>query len=193
MTVIKSRCSAWLILTTAAIALLFSAQSKDAEASTVSFYYFVTNPGCVGCIPQQVPIGDTVERYTVLWNSDNPYPPVPYGFYPPLPKASVSLDWGDGSTTDFEVDTMFGLVSFSHPFSTEGLKIFTATFTRYWYDAANPYGAPLQEIATNTNGVMVVAATPIPAALPLFATALAGVGYAGLRRRKLVRAAASAI
>ena len=38
------------------------------------------------------------------------------------------------------------------------------------------------------NGLVEVTATPIPAALPLFAAAVAGLGFAGWRRRKTVAA-----
>jgi hypothetical protein len=79
-----------------------------------------------------------------------------------------------GGNTDF----LMQILNFTSASPTLGLF--------YYSQAAIPnglFGSSTGLVHVNAQAV-AVAATPLPAALPLFAAALAGLGFAGWRRRK---------
>jgi hypothetical protein len=98
--------------------------------------------------------------------------------------------------TDFEGASIFsapialsglsGSVSLSHLYSF--VSNYNATFkiAAQFLNAGLPDGPPITAQTSVTYHVTpaVVAATPIPAALPLFVSALGGLGFLGWRHRK---------
>lgn len=98
-----------------------------------------------------------------------------------------STDWGGAlgfsdaslaSLFDLSGDTVYDDNEPAPHFSP---GIFAITFDNHASPVPGPY------IGTLT--VATIAATPIPAALPLFASALGGIGFIGWRRRKKAAAA----
>lgn len=178
----------WRAAALLAIGMVLSTLAGGAARASTLFIGTISNdPNTPNTpIPVQVQAGSPA-HIEITWNALDPYPYPPCCSYPALPPSTMSIDWGDGTTTDFVVTVGTATEYFDHTYATAlGLVTLTATWKKYWWDAANPFGAPLLEtVSAPPNAFNVLAAAPIPPASVLFGTALAGLAaMAGARRRR---------
>jgi hypothetical protein len=122
-------------------------------------------------------------NFTLLWGSPDPYNQI--AFYTGPNGTGSLIDVIGGNTTSYNgsnlacfastcTDTLFDLVTFVVSSGTIGSVELTDA------GAAFEYGLPTTSDPP--------AATPLPAALPLFATGIGGLGLLGWRRKRKSRA-----
>jgi hypothetical protein len=160
---------------------------------------WVTKPAAAGTITYDVTFGAT--NFTP--NGPVDFPPVTFV----LGHFGVTLEPGQSSSGNA---TLFGIllnvtspVVFNYLGGIDQLQIeaneflltintFTASpnYAGFVYTQALSGGGSTPLFTAGSGNVLVtqVAATPIPAALPLFAAALGGLGFVGWRRRKTAAA-----
>ncbi len=98
---------------------------------------------------------------------------------------NVTIDWGDTSPPIEDPFPPFGThYTFAHLYSGEGDFTIVATVLGRFFngDTCNPGCAASGTYSRRITVTPATAVTPIPAALPLFATALAGLGFAAWHR-----------
>ena len=161
-----------LVIEVDPVAGLFSHDLEVGESATFDLFDIWTNEVAVN-------YDDTIpQTLEVAFNFTDP----------------VTSGFLDGETSGFYGVVQYGMVTWDNPllfnFGSDDSGILALTLSEEFFNyglfgtnAGQQFGATVE--ATLTYIQAPVLATPVPAALPLFATALAGIGFVGWRRKRL--------
>jgi hypothetical protein len=199
--------SGFLHVAAASVALLGVLAPMDAKATTITQFVELTDPNFSATGPgstsfsQFDPANGTLNAVTFQYTVNGVTPYVTfvargadsmfYGLYDPsfqtqLAKAQFSFGSGGAAgvgmtslvTSDPNLSQYVGLLSLTLKYN------FSRSFSGNWAVVdGNPSGAPLVAITYDYTAAEI-SATPLPAALPLFAAGLGVMGLLGWRRKR---------